>query len=124
MTTEITQDVDNTTVEEEIPYTEPPPPKTKNPKRVEQGKRLAEWNKKNKQKLLTKVSEQIEPPIETSSQKNINYWFLGGTVVVGGLVIGVLYFTQRGAQVEPHVPTPQVPEPQAPEPQADVFDMA
>ena len=46
MATEITQDVDNTTAEEEISYTEPSPPKAKNPKRVEQGKKLAEWNKK------------------------------------------------------------------------------
>jgi len=134
MATEITQDVDNTTAEEEIPYTEPSPPKAKNPKRVEQGKKLAEWNKKNKQKAKAKVFEQNESPtIENVSPKNnnINYWVLGGTIVVGGLVVGVLYFTQRGAQVEASLaeaslPTRQVQvhTPSESKPQADDFDMA
>ena len=129
MATENTQDVNNITAEEEQSKSEPKlePPKTKNLKRVEQGKRLAEWNRKNKQKLLTKVSEQNES-IENVLPKNnnINYWVLGGTIVVGGLVVGVLYFTQRGAQVEASLPTRQVQvhTPSESKPQADDFDMA
>ena len=82
-----------------------------------------------------KVSEQNESStIENVSPKNnnINYWVLGGTIAVGGLVVGALYFTQRGAQVveaslaEASVPTRQVQvhTPSESKPQADVFDMA
>tara|TARA_B110000881_G_C18354102_1_gene402978 strand:- start:273 stop:638 length:366 start_codon:yes stop_codon:yes gene_type:complete len=99
--------------------------KPKNSKRVEQGQRLAEWNRKNKlQKQKQNDSPKSNSPIKKEHTEN-NYWFLGGTIVVGGLVVGSLYFIQRGAEVStPQPPTPQPPTPQPPTPQTDPFDMA
>ena len=99
-------------------------PKTKNPKRVEQGKKLAEWNKKNKKQ--SKVSPQtdsvpVEKSVENCVQKDKNYWFVGGVVIIGGVVIGTLYFTRRGAQVQES--TVQVETPVS-ETQPDDFYMA
>ena len=110
--------------DEEIINAEVPKPKTKNPKRVEQGKKLAEWNKKNKKQ--SKVSPQtdsvpVEKSVENCVQKDKNYWFVGGVVIIGGVVIGTLYFTRRGAQVQES--TVQVETPVS-ETQPDDFYMA
>ncbi|GAG97009.1 unnamed protein product [marine sediment metagenome] len=73
----------------------------------------------------------IEKPVQNDSSIPIEnkYWFLGSAIVVGGLVIGILYFNQRGEQVstsQKATPTPTstpVPVP-IPTPQSDVFNMA
>lgn len=110
MATENTQ-VDQT--DEEIPVVEE---KTKNPKRVEQGKRLVEWNRTNKAnpKAPTKPKLGVKKPMPE------NYWVLGGVIVVGGIVVGTLYFISRGTEVS----SPEVSSPVPDTPQTDPFDMA
>ena len=70
-------------------------PKAKNPKRVEQGRRLAEWNKKNKEKL--KIEKTGDSPV--FKKDDTNYWIIGGIFIAGGIVVGLVYFTQRGAEM-------------------------
>jgi hypothetical protein len=141
MSTETTQD-DNTVVNAaEEPIVEQKP-KTKNPKRIEQGKKLAEWNRKNKAAKKPDSPVAIEkfanspvelpvidtPVIDTPVKKPVskkplqeNYWVMGGVIIVGGLFVGTLYFINRGAdQVSS---APQISTPQVSAPQTDPFDM-
>ena len=134
MSTETTQD-DNTVVNTVEEPTVEQKPKTKNPKRVEQGRKLAEWNRKNKAAKKPDVSiekpanspvespaEKIETPIPIKKPLKENYWVLGGVIVVGGLVVGTLYFIHRGTEIHTSS-TPQITEVSTPTPQTDPFDM-
>ena len=134
MATENTS-VDDIIVDEEISKEIPKeipkvkPPKIKNPKRIEQGRRLVEWNKKNKERRKMQPATQpaTQPPMQpamqpaTRTQKdNTDYWMLGGVIVIGGIVVSLIYFIQRGEtnqQVPKQVPE-QVPK-QAPDVQKD-----
>ena len=91
--------------------------KAKNPKRVEQGKKLAEWNKANKQRLSpqsatmkakedTKQKEVIQPKQELPTKQEAddnktplqkpatkNYVIIAETILIIGLVgVGLFYF--------------------------------
>ena len=69
--------------------------KQKNPLRVEQGKRLVEYNGRKKQELknlneqITKQDDMIErKPVELSN----NYLYISGVSVVGLAIIGYLLY--------------------------------
>jgi hypothetical protein len=111
---------------QETPKAEPPKTITKKEKktRIEQGKKLAEWNNNNKkgQVKQTKIQKDITAPVQESKiqeskihqiNNNINYWVIGGTII-GGIAVGLIYFIQRGEtsqSVQTHVQTPvQLPE--------------
>ena len=125
--------------------------KEKNPKRVAQGKRLANWNKENKKALLEaqtaqeviaqeKPAQEViaqEKPAqeviaqEKPTQKKLNfnsYWILGGGALV---IIGALYFinheTKQVQQTSQIVQEKVPPKPQEiilPDPpQNDLFAM-
>ena len=78
--------------------------KQKNQKRVEAGKKLVEWNKKNKEKREREKRERINQAMEIdSADSNIggstdigkintsSYLFIGGVISIG--VVGfILYF--------------------------------
>lgn len=131
--TEENAEVDNTiTTVDDIPLIKDK--KTKNPKRVEQGKKLAEWNKRNKKKLSTKTSDSSSTPSPIINEKPVqekekplleNYWVLGGVIVVIGVV---MYFINDEVPVSESQPIPQVSkEPTQPPPppkEDDPFDMA
>ena len=51
----------------------------KDPKKVEQGKRLAEWNCKNKKKLTKKAK------VLSESETNLTYYGAGAVVAIGGV---------------------------------------
>jgi len=124
MATENTQQVDNK-ASEEIPQTELPKPKTKNPMRIEQGKRLAEWNKQNKRKVPAKMLDEKPERKSDSATLNLqeNYWILLGGTVVGIVLFGTLYLTWPKTQ-KPQVSPPShvSPPPQMPS-HPDPFDM-
>jgi hypothetical protein len=134
--------VDNIIADEEIPKVEQKmePLMVKNSKRVEQGKRLAEWNKQNKRPKIkmqndSPASVQTAPmqtapvqPVHTQEKDNTNYWILGGTIIVGGIAVGLIYFTQRGKIIQsvqiPEAPIQTVEIPAQVSTQENLFDMA
>ena len=90
--------------------------KTKNPKRVEQGKKLAEWNKANKRRqLLEPTLKQIEATSSTPALKQLatsstpkssfetkgetkgntkDYFLIGETILIIGLLsVGLFCYT-------------------------------
>ena len=90
--------------------------KTKNPKRVEQGKRLAEHNQKMKQQLAQmQKTESTEPSIQSSQASiatdvdpRLFYW--GGLVILEGLgLLALKHFNkpqpQPQIQMSPAPPT-------------------
>ena len=62
---------------------------TKDPKEVEAGKRLAEYNRKKREELKNQTSDQ---PYKEDN-KSVNYG-IGGVMVLG-LVGGVVYYVYR-----------------------------
>jgi hypothetical protein len=83
--------------------------KKKNLKRVEQGKKLAELNRKRKKERLLAETPSTE---KTRTPHKV----LFGALVVGG-VVAVVYFIQRGKEVEEYAPVPQKKD------DVDIFDM-
>ena len=78
----------------------------KNPKRVMQGKRLAEYNRKKKEQIAN--SEVGVSPLSTAVGFSTT-WSFTPFVFIGVLVVSgcaILYFKQRGENIEltPHVP--------------------
>ena len=62
---------------------------TKDPKKVEAGKRLAEYNRKKREELKNQTSDQPHK----EDNKNINY-DIGGVMFLG-LLGGVVYYVYR-----------------------------
>ena len=90
---------------------------TKNPKRVEQGKKLAEWNRKKKEKKKVELESVETTPAETV-ETTPNYRLIGGIVIVGGIAVGLIYFIQRGT-VES---TEEIEQPPKQEPKQEPID--
>ena len=64
---------------------------TKNPKKVKQGKRLAEWSCKNKEKLVQAVkAKESEPKLSQA-------YGVGAVIAVGVLSLLGYYIYQRGS---------------------------
>ena len=101
--------------------------KSKNEGRVAAGKRLVEWNRKNKENLV-KNKEQVESSGDSSnlSSDQQEPQSRTSTVVYGGLaivvVIGVALYLYRGASRLGINTTPSKPPP-APEHDIDIFSM-
>ena len=88
--------------------------KTKNPKRVEQGKKLAEWNKANKrrqleattrpalQQLEAATSPALKPSASTKSKSDTkDYFLIGETILIIGLLsVGLFYYTSSLASTD------------------------
>ena len=82
---------------------------TKNPKKVEAGKRLAESNRKKRE--AKKREEQLK-----FEKSGVNQYYSIGVVIVIG-VIGGLYRTKKGEQPQQNKPHPQM------QPQTNKFEM-
>ena len=65
---------------------EPQQVTTKDPKKVEVGKRLAEWNRKNKEELKAKRGNKEE---QESSVSSTQCYGIGAIIVVAGVVFVV-----------------------------------
>ena len=99
------------------PVEQPPdkPAKTKNPKRIEQGRKLAEWNKKNKQRVKPVATPVSTPaPAATPTDYLFNYW----QYAVGAVLLGLVYFQSRSEapmqapmRAPMQVQTPPTPDP-------------
>ena len=91
--------------------------KEKNPKRVEQGKKLAEWNRKNKKAVLEVQDELVQDvhaqDVRAQDVRAQKYWIIGGALVIIG---AALYFTNYKQEVSQDVaPQPVASQQVAPQ---------
>ena len=97
--------------------------KPKSEGRVAAGKRLVEWNRKNKENLV-KNKEQVESSGDSSNLSSDQPKKSRSAVVYGGLaivvVIGVALYLYRGASRLGINTTPSKPPPA---PEHDIFSM-
>ena len=100
--------------------------KQKNPLRIEQGKRLVEYNRRKKVELK-RLNEQItkQDGIEHKPRTDTNtYVYVGGLGVFGLAIGGYLLYSKfkKPEQTLIDVPTPPVSKTST-EPKRDVFEM-
>ena len=68
--------------------------KQKNPLRVEQGKRLVEYNRRKKQELEIlneQITKQDNMIVHKPGEPSNNYLYISGVSVVGLAIVGYLY---------------------------------
>ena len=83
---------------------------TKDPKKVEAGKRLAKYNRKKREELKVQKLD--------SSQ----YYGIGAVLAVGGVIGGLGYYIYQGRRGEVNVANNDIVPPQQP-PKANEFEM-
>ena len=100
--------------------------KQKNPLRVEQGKKLVEYNKRKKEELK-QLNEQItkQDSIDHKPKPNMNNYVYAGGLSALGLAIGGYLLHSKFKKPEQKlidVPPPPVPKTST-EPKRDIFEM-
>ena len=101
--------------------------KQKNPLRIEQGKKLVEYNKRKKEELKC-LNEQItkqDDMVDHKHKSNMNnYVYAGGLSVFGLAIGGYLLYSKFKKQKQNliDVPPPSVPKTST-EPKRDIFEM-
>ena len=101
--------------------------KQKNPLRIEQGKKLVEYNKRRKEELKW-LNEQITKQDDMADQKpkpNMNNYVYTGSYSVLGLAIdGYLLHSKFKKQKQNLIDVPPPPVPKtSTEPKRDIFEM-
>ena len=101
--------------------------KQKNPLRIEQGKKLVEYNKRKK-KELKRLNEQITEQDDMADHKpkpNMNNYVYAGSLSVLGLAIGgYLFYNKFKKQKQNLIDIPPPPMPKtSTEPKRDIFEM-
>ena len=100
--------------------------KQKNPLRIEQGRKLVEYNKRKKEELK-RLSDQItkQDGIEHKPKPNMNNYVYAGGLSVLGLAIGGYLLYNKFKKPERKlidVPPPPMPKTNT-EPKRDIFEM-
>ena len=101
--------------------------KQKNPLRIEQGKKLVEYNKRKK-KELKRLNEQItkqDTIAEHKLKSNMNnYVYAGGLSVLGLAISGYLLHSKFKKQKQNLIDVPPPPVPKTcTEPKRDIFEV-
>ena len=101
--------------------------KQKNPLRIEQGKKLVEYNKRKKEELKG-LNEQItkqDDMAEHIPRPNVNNYVYAGSLSVLGLAIsGYLLYSKFKKQEQNLIDVPPPPVPKtSTEPKRDIFEM-
>ena len=101
--------------------------KQKNPLRIEQGKKLAEYNKRKKEELK-RLNEQItkqDDVVDHKPKPNMNnYVYAGGLSVLGLAIGGYLLYNKFKKQKQNLIDVPPPPVPKtSTEPKRDIFEM-
>ena len=101
--------------------------KQKNPLRIEQGKKLVEYNKLKKEELKC-LNEQITKQDDMEDHKprpNMNnYVYAGGLSVFGLAICGYLLYNKFKKQERNLIDVPPPPVPKtSTEPKRDIFEM-
>ena len=101
--------------------------KQKNPLRIEQGKKLVEYNKRKKEELkclneqITKQDDMVDH--KTKSIIN-NYIYAGGLSMFGLAIDGYLLYSKFKKQKQNLIDIPPPPVPKtSTEPKRDIFEM-
>ena len=76
-------------VEEQQVTKEPQQVTTKDPKKVEAGKRLAKWNRKNKEELKAQEGNKKEKQESSVNLSSTQCYGIGAIIVVAGVVFVV-----------------------------------
>ena len=76
-------------VEEQQVTKEPQQVTTKDPKKVEAGKRLAKWNRKNKEELKAQEDNKKEKQESSVNLSSTQCYGIGAIMVVAGVVLVV-----------------------------------
>ena len=100
--------------------------KQKNPLRIEQGKKLVEYNRRKKEELK-RLNEQItkQDGVEHKPRTDTNtYVYVGGLSVFGSAICGYLLYSKfkKPERNSIDVPTPPVVKTST-EPKRDIFKM-
>ena len=101
--------------------------KQKNPLRIEQGKKLVEYNKCKKEELK-RLNEQITKQDDMADHKprtdTSTYIYAGGLSVLGLAIGGYLLYSKfkKPEQILIDLPPPPVPKTST-EPKRDIFEM-
>ena len=101
--------------------------KQKNPLRIEQGKKLVEYNRRKKEELK-RLNEQITKQDDMAEHKprtdTNNYVYVGGLSVLGLAIGGYLLYSKfkKPEQTLIDVPAPPVLKTST-EPKRDIFEM-
>ena len=101
--------------------------KQKNPLRVEQGKKLVEYNKRKKEELKH-LNEQITKQDNIAEHKPKpdmnNYVYASGLSVFGSVISGYLLYSKSKKQKQNLIDVPHPPVPKtSTEPKRDIFEM-
>ena len=101
--------------------------KQKNPLRIEQGKKLVEYNKRKKEELK-RLNEQItkqDDMVEHKPKPDTNTYIYVGSLSVFGLAIsGYLLYSKFKKQKQNLIDVPPPPVPKTSiEPKRDIFEM-
>ena len=101
--------------------------KQKNPLRIEQGKKLVEYNKRKKEELKH-LNDQItkrDDMVEHKPKPNMNnYVYAGGLSVFGLAICGYLLYSKFKKQKQNLIDVPPPPVPKvSTEPKTDIFEM-
>ena len=101
--------------------------KQKNPLRIEQGKKLVEYNKRKK-KELKRLNEQVtkqDNMVEHKPKPDTNtYVYVGGLSVFGLAISGYLLYGKFKKQKQNLIDVPPPPVPKtSTEPKRDIFEM-
>ena len=101
--------------------------KQKNPRRIEQGKKLVEYNKLKKEELkcLNKQITKQDNIAEHKPRPNMNKYVYAGSLSVLGLAIGgYLLYSKFKKQKQNLIDVPPCPVPKtSTEPERDIFEM-
>ena len=100
--------------------------KQKNPLRVEQGRKLVEYNKRKKEELK-RLNDQItkQDSVDHKPRSNMNNYVYAGCLSVFGLAIcGYLLHSKFKKQKQNLIDVPPPPVPKtSTEPKRDIFEM-
>ena len=101
--------------------------KQKNPLRIEEGKKLVEYNKREKEELKC-LNEQItkqDDMVDHKPKSNMNnYVYVGGLSVFGLAIGGYLLYSKFKKQKQNLIDIPPPPVPKtSTEPKSDIFEM-
>ena len=101
--------------------------KQKNPLRIEQGKKLVEYNKRKKEELkrLNKQITKQADMVDHKPKSNVNnYVYAGGLSVLGLAISGYLFHSNFKKQKQNLIDVPPPVPKNNTEPKRDIFEMS
>ena len=96
----------------------------KNPLRIEQGRKLVEYNKRKKEELNEQITKQDDIAEHKPRSDTNTYVYAGGLSVLGLAIGGYLLYSKFKKQEQNLIDVPPPPVPKtSTEPKRDIFEM-